>query len=406
MLTLLVAEEAFFSYYLSSRQDQFRIIHSVYLLKVVKCKKMPLNEEFESILKLYTEKLEHPVARQDTHEFQLLLASAIERLLQLKTTIYSELSLFSANESQEDISTSSLKFLSIDFYLACMCSKKQMTSSQSNDTIQRNRMKLRFLEKTVQLFMQFLVSLQDFEILDPYLSKKIDKFENSLSPTLQELYNQPARKDDLSGAQLKRQQKIEMYRQTKAINEKIAALESRYKNLENTDAVDYDEVLRELHLQKLQGLSYEAINLTEQTLYEMELLENFTNSSPQPEKILKEQKQDSDGFTDRLETLNKPLLSKEGKVLRNFTLIDKRTQLRNKVRGYGQYGPTMSVEEFLEKEWEEGRVLQGGGESQPSQGDEDEDNIKLQNEKTYKARQWDEFKEANPRGSGNTMNRG
>lgn len=65
----------------------------------------------------------------------------------------------------------------------------------------------------------------------------------------------------------------------------------------------------------------------------------------------------------------------------------------------------MSVEEFLEKEWEEGRVLQGG-ENDTAEHKEDEDNERWQDEQTYKAREWDEFTEANPRGSGNTINRG
>lgn len=368
---------------------------------------MSVSQEYDSILKIYADKIEHTALRQNSSEYQLLLTSTIEQLLKLKTTIYTQLALFSANESLDDISTSSLKFLSIDYYLACMCSKKQMTTSQMYDPMQKNRMKLKFLEKSLQLFMQFLISLQDFEILDSYLVKKIDKFESSFKPTLQELYIQPSRSDDLSGAQLKRQQKIEMYRQSKAINEKLSALESKYKDIEDVDGGDHDEILRELYLQKIQGLSYEAFNTIEQTLYEMEFLENFTKNVPPPtEDRRQEDKQDSKDFTDRLETLNKPLLSKEGKVLRNFTLIDKRTELKGKVRGYGQYGPTMSVEEFLEKEWEEGRVLEGGGDSEPKQDEGDEDNYQLHDEKTYKARQWDDFKEANPKGSGNTMNRG
>lgn len=378
-----------------------------HLIKSSQYRKMSVSQEYDSIVKRYTDKLEHPALRQDSSEYQAMLGSTIEELLQFKTKIYTQLSLFSTNESLDDISTGSLKFLSIDYYLAAMCSRKQMTNLQMNDPMQKNRMKSKFLEKSVQLFMQFLISLQDFDILDSYLVKKIDSFENSFRPTLQELYVQPSRKDDLSGAQLKRQQKIEIYRQNKAINEKLASLESHYKNVDEQDGSDQDEAMRELYLQRLKSLSYEAIKNIEQLLYEIELLANFTQSLPPPseDKSL-EEKKDSEDFTDRLETLNKPLLSKEGKVLRNFTLINKRSELKGKVRGYGQYGPTMSVEEFLEKEWEEGRVLEGGGESEPKLDDDDEDNLKLQDEKTYKARQWDDFKEANPKGSGNTMNKG
>lgn len=51
----------------------------------------------------------------------------------------------------------------------------------------------------------------------------------------------------------------------------------------------------------------------------------------------------------------------------------------------------MSVEEFLDKEFEEGRVLQGSEE--PEQAP-DEENMDWQDRETYKAREWDEFKES------------
>lgn len=366
-------------------------------------------QEYDSIIKKFTDDIEHTSLRQDSTEYQSLLTSVIQRLLELKSTVYSQLALFSKNETIEDISTGSLKFLSIDYYLALMCSRKQMISSQSNEPMAKNKMKLKFLEKTLQLFMQFLISLQDFEILDPMLAKKIDSLENTYRPTLQELYAQPAHSADLSAAQMKRQQKIDMFREKTQIDGKLALLESKLK-LPNESNGDDDEQLRELYLQRLKSLSYEAFNTVEQVLYEIELLTNFTQNPPasshSPKQETDNRIEDPTGYTDKLETLNKPLLSKEGKVLRNFTLIDRKTELQKKVRGYGQYGPTMSVEEFLEKEWEEGRMLQGGNDGQDQNNDDDEDDTQRQDNETYKAREWDEFKEANPRGSGNTMNRG
>lgn len=368
--------------------------------------KMSISQEYDSIIKKFTDEIEHTSLRQDSTEYQSILTSIIQRLVDLKTTVYTQLALFSENETIEDISTASLKFLSVDYYLALMCSRKQVISSQLNETMARNKMKLKFLEKALQLFMQFLISLQDFEILDPILVKKIDSLENTYKPTLKELYAQPAHSADLSAAQLKRQQKIDMFREKTQIDETLALIESKRK-LPN-ESNDDDEQLRELYLQRLKSLSYEAFGTVEQILYETELLTNFTQN---PEPLPSRQEQDTrtedpTGYTDKLEMLNRPLLSREGKVLRNFTLIDKKTELQKKVRGYGQYGPTMSVEEFLEKEWEEGRVLQGGDDGQDQNNDDGEDDAQRQDKETYKAREWDEFKEANPRGSGNTMNRG
>lgn len=369
---------------------------------------MSLSKEYESLLKTYSDKIEHSSLRQDAVEYQELVTKTIEKLLSLKNCIYGDLALFSSNETVDDISTNSLKLLSIDFYLALLFSRKQV--GQLNDPMTKKKMKLKFLEKTIQLFMQFLVTLYDYEILDSFLSKKVDSLDDTYNPSLQDLYQQPAHGEDLSGAQIRRQQKIEMFRQSKTINEKLAFIESKYKSNEISN--DDDEQLRKLYLKRLQSHSYEAYNEVEQILYEIELLRNFTKSGgdsliQQPELQLEKNSdggKDSSGYTEKLELLNKPLLSKQGKVLRNFTLVDKRTQLQNKVRGYGQYGPTMSVEEFLEKEWKENRVLQGGEEIPNEFANEDD--LDWQDRETYKARQWDEFKESVPKGSGNTMNRG
>ncbi|QLG72184.1 hypothetical protein HG535_0C05380 [Zygotorulaspora mrakii] len=372
---------------------------------------MSIAQEFDLIIKTYNDKIVHPASRQDSPEFQNLISSTIEKLLTLKNTVYTKLSLFSTNETVEDMTTSSLKFLSIDYYLAMLFSRKQVTANQVENSENRNKLKLKFLEKSLQLFMQFIVSLDQSEILDSYLSKKINSFEHTYEPTLKEMYSQPSNKDDLSGAQLKRQQKIEVYRTTKAINEKLAFIESKYKNIDDNDDIDDfqdgEELLRELYLQKLKSLAYDTFDNVEKILYEGELLKNFTRNPEhqrrQPEMV---DSSSSSGYTEKLESLNKPLISKEGKVLRNFTLLDKKSELQRKVRGYGQYGPTMSVEEFLEKEWESGRVLQGGEVTQEQSKEDAEDNETLQDIETYKAREWDEFKEANPRGSGNTTNRG
>ncbi|KAL3233745.1 Type 2A phosphatase-associated protein 42 [Nakaseomyces bracarensis] len=368
-----------------------------------------ISEKYESLLKNIDGKLVHTSLRQDSEEYQKLLTGTIQEVLDLKSTVYHKLALFSSNETVDDIATSSLKFLSIDYYLGILCSRKQATSAQMTNPMDKNKVKIMFLEKSVQLFMQFLSTLQDNEMLDQTLSKRIDGFENTFMPKLDELFSQPKHKEDLSGAQLRRLEKIEMHRQNVAVAEQLKNLESKLKS-EDED----DELLRKLYLQKLKQLSFEAYDEIEKILYEKELLSNFVKMGPvdieQTDNHNRDKEEDSTDptrYTEKLETLNKPLLSKQGKVLRNFTLVDKKTELRNKVKGYGQYGPTMSVEELLEQEWEQGRVLQGGPEPTKEEIEaENEDNLEWHDKETYKAREWDEFKEENPRGSGNTMNRG
>lgn len=118
-----------------------------------------------------------------------------------------------------------------------------------------------------------------------------------------------------------------------------------------------------------------------------------------------------DGYSERLDgplpqgRRGGPLLSTTGKPLQPFTLTDKRNQLRDGVFRPGHNLPTMSIDEYLEEERRRGGILDGSGSSIPAP-ELDEDNMALADAETMKAREWDEFKEANPKGSGNTLNRG
>jgi len=136
--------------------------------------------------------------------------------------------------------------------------------------------------------------------------------------------------------------------------------------------------------------------------------ENLHNSDPRKQKDT-----DKTGYSERLdppmsELLKSgkagPLLSKDGKPLQPFVLTDRRTQLQKGVFRPGHNLPTMTIEEYLEEERKRGGIIQGG--NQPTKEEVDEDNMEKADEETMKARAWDEFKEENPRGSGNTLNRG
>ena len=100
-----------------------------------------------------------------------------------------------------------------------------------------------------------------------------------------------------------------------------------------------------------------------------------------------------------------PLLNNQGKPMQPFTLLDRRTQLQQGVFRSGHNLPTMTIDEYLEEEKRRGNIVQGGEQS-GIKPEVDEDDIEKADEETMKARAWDEYVEANPRGSGNTLNRG
>jgi immunoglobulin-binding protein 1 len=120
-----------------------------------------------------------------------------------------------------------------------------------------------------------------------------------------------------------------------------------------------------------------------------------------------------DGYSERLDPpLSQlapgagPLLDKQGRPMRLFTIVDKREQLRQGVFRPDHNLPTMSIDEYLEEERRRGGIIEGGGEASGRRAEVDEDDVDKADEETMKAREWDEFKEANPRGSGNTLNQG
>jgi immunoglobulin-binding protein 1 len=101
-----------------------------------------------------------------------------------------------------------------------------------------------------------------------------------------------------------------------------------------------------------------------------------------------------------------PILSRDGKPLRPFTLTDSRQTVQDGVFRSGHNLPTMSIDEYLEEERKRGGIIEGGGAASGLSPEPDEDNYEKLDQETMKARDWDEFVEANPRGAGNTMNRG
>lgn len=101
-----------------------------------------------------------------------------------------------------------------------------------------------------------------------------------------------------------------------------------------------------------------------------------------------------------------PILSKDGKPLQPFVLLDQRQRIQQGVFRPGHSLPTVTIDEYLAEEKRRGGMVEGGGEQSGLRPEVDEDDVRKADEETMRAREWDEFTEANPKGSGNTLNRG
>ncbi|KAL7752871.1 Type 2A phosphatase-associated protein 42 [Sorochytrium milnesiophthora] len=92
-----------------------------------------------------------------------------------------------------------------------------------------------------------------------------------------------------------------------------------------------------------------------------------------------------------------PLLDKSGRPMRPFTLVsnDKARQLREQVFQPGHRLPTMTVDQYLQAEAEQGNILTGGGNKseQDEKSEIDDNDYQAIEEAMYKARMFDDFKD-------------
>lgn len=180
-----------------------------------------------------------------------------------------------------------------------------------------------------------------------------------------------------------------------------------------------DEDIRRLYLAELDLYTHQTFQALDLLAQEFSMLSAMRNAGPLPDPRQQEDTRrrnnaDQSGYSERLDpSLSQllrggrggPILNTDGRPMQPFTLLDRRTQLQQGVFKPSHNLPTMTIDEYLDEEKRQGNVVQGGEQS-GIQPEVDEDDLDIADQETMKARVWDEYKEANPRGSGNTLNRG
>ena len=324
--------------------------------------------------------------------FQENLLSAIQ-LYERCLILAGRLSLFSPNESLEDIASLDLQYLLLNYRTAELVLRINNRERKLN------------LQRAQRSYEQYLKQLDNYDLLSKNEAALLEQYEeapNTFSVT------------STSDAAARRETKIRRFKEEKALEQKLEYMRSNPTALQNDDAV-----YRELQLTNITYCTHQTFQALESIAQELHILSLAPPSPPpdatqRPSDLRERNGRANDGYSERLDGhashisagLRGPLLDQKGKPLRPFTLTSKRQEFRNGVFRPDHSLPTMSIDEYLEEERRRGGMIEGGGAQSGITPQVDEDDMDAADQATMKAREWDEYVEANPKGSGNTLNRG
>ncbi|KDQ61168.1 hypothetical protein JAAARDRAFT_191276 [Jaapia argillacea MUCL 33604] len=394
---------------------------------------LPLPALFQRALSSVSQSVSLPTIDDST---QALISSSLSDLNTLASRI-TALSLFSPNETVEDVSTRDLVFLFVPFVMAEV--EGRVRTLEMEERLSR-------LLRSQRLLQSFVEMLERYDI--------VPESERSLYETHASSITDPAKR---------RETKIKQYKQEKEIRSKIEVLQKRRRQVPTTveSSTDFDliasllpssptasskninddeeedsstdESLRLTTLLLLRLCYAQAQSSLESMKQEVELLRSMPpprsrNEGEERGGREREKKKDEG---DDMWKLDPPirrggdaLLDDAGKPLQPFTILPSqptathRAQLQSQVFSPDHRLPTMTVDEYLEIERGRGKFISGGGpasEALPTSSeqlaiDSEQDGTKFGEEKAEEKRlkeeNWARFVEANPRGAGNTMNRG
>ena len=259
------------------------------------------------------------------------------------------------------------------------------------------------LETAKTKVVNFLVTLKTYNILSKEQSSSFNSFKNQNNPTYEEMMQSgvpPA---------TKRAQKIQNYRFEKEMAAKLSILDQYYNEEEESFEKFDEETVRSMFTDQLRYLSVGAFSLLELIAMELKVLsqrEEFEQRKVQTSHDIAEPQKPQfgpDGYTSRLESVPQvgkhtigQLVDKQGKILQPF-VISNRQDLQKKVQGTGQVLPSMTVDEYLDYELANGKMMKEEVNDQKNEDDTDN------SDEEFEKRKWDDWKDDNPKGSGNTM---
>ncbi|KZZ95276.1 TAP42-like protein [Moelleriella libera RCEF 2490] len=350
-------------------------------------------------------------------EIQSLLAQFTALLDQMRS-----LALFSPNETLEDVPTSSLPYMSIHHSIAEVVQRTPFTGPSERGPV---------LRAARDAYERFLALLESYGLVEGPYARLLERYRDD--PDKFSLLLAAA-----GGGQTdRRAAKVASYQAEKALREKLAFLRSNPAYRDAGEEEDDDEggggggggdeeVVREVYLSDLAYRLHKTFDALDSLNKEEEILAMApaaaaaapppSSTSRPPNSQAQRRERDADEEDVSATRLDQPLrstrhhhpggplLSRQGKPLQPFTLVGSRAEIARGVFRPGHNLPTMSIDEYLAEEKRQGNILQGG--TDPPRQVLDEDDMAAVDRETYKAREWDDYKDDHRRGAGNTLNMG
>lgn len=367
-------------------------------------KQYTVRERFRKAVSSFLE-LENSPERQDQENTQRKIAN-LYREFEVIQAIVNSLSLFSDNEKLNEISTSYLPFATIPYYSSCLLLKLLADSKPEFDFDKSDILKYKEanLHKAKAKIAMFLHQLEAFgDILTSEQTKKINSFKNSYNPTIDEIIAVTG------NPTTQRAEKIANFKQERELKHKLSILDEYYQSSSKEDDDDlfntFDEdIVRAVYIDQLKLFSLLSFKNLELIAMELQVLLRRSTFEETKKSKVPDDKEDSDefGYTTKLESNPNrkknisELISKQGQILQPFVITRDKQELRRKVFGTGQVLPSMSVEEYLDYELANGKMLKEESKDQaPDDSDADDTDEEI------RKREWDDWKDDNPKGSGN-----
>ncbi|KAJ1668388.1 Type 2A phosphatase-associated protein 42 [Coemansia sp. RSA 1813] len=338
-----------------------------------------------------------------SEEYQKQAMSLVGRLRQCDTQVH-QLSLFSSNETPDDYSTGELKLILVNAYLGEALQKLHAPE---------NRVSV--LEEAQEQYRQFLTNCFMLGIFKPSSEaekKLISRFSNRSAAQTSSGDSAASDRNPLAAGQ-GRMEKIARFKQMRAMQQAIADLEAK---LSSRSDDDMDEAEREHAIKLIDLKSYQVIDdmsaISDEIVMakQMEEMKRHASGAVSGDVRVTEQSREEDWRLDsgsygqidpRTGQPVRTIFDKSGRPTQPFVITNDRQRIKDGVFRPGWALPTMTVDEYLQQEKERGNIISGGGKEPDMKPEIDDNDYDALDAETAKQREWDDFKDDNPRGSGN-----